>query len=525
MSSSLGIYFGPHLICAVETKGNKIINILQNSRSVIVNSDAEAKVPDDLKMVAFFEEEFRKNKIEAKEVSIVLSGKDLIMRTFELPLLPKEEIARAVGFEAKKYIPFRIEELVSDFQLSLNKERRINDVLFAAIKTETLDSYLSIFGQMNMRVTSLEYAGFSILRLLKLAGVQDNATVGVVGVDMSGEDEINFLVLKDGFPLFSRDIILSGNAQESVAVSEKGPEAILEKLKSEIRISLDYYRRKFPSKDVTKVYLISGQGYSADLEAFIKEMGFLVTFVDVARHIGQSADFSLGLMKAYSLSLSKTVKTPLKLNLLAVKERLRPKKAEALATEHIAITEGLKVNPKAVAAGLLICVLALGYSFYRKLPLQEELNKIRQNRPQVASLSADAGYDELTKVNSEYEEKLKTLDSLIKQQLRLTESIDVIPKLILGDMWLTSFYFRNSLTEAQLILEGTVRSQESQKEFESVNSFVAKLRADSRFIKRFQNITVESLSRGQIGNTPVANFRISCTGQLTAMPTQRQPEE
>ena len=101
-NSSLGIYFGPKIINLVETSGKKILNNIQIQRSMFAPSDLEPQVSDEVKIVALFNEEFRKNKIEVKEANICLSGKDLIIRTFEIPQLPADELSNGVNFEVKK---------------------------------------------------------------------------------------------------------------------------------------------------------------------------------------------------------------------------------------------------------------------------------------------------------------------------------------------------------------------------------------------------------------------------------------
>ena len=114
--SSLGIYFGPKVISLVETKGRRLINDIQIPQTTIFEGELEEKVPAEVKLIgiiALFKEELRKNKIEAKEATLCLSGKDLVVRTFEIPMLPREELKSAINFEVKKYIPFRVEDLIS----------------------------------------------------------------------------------------------------------------------------------------------------------------------------------------------------------------------------------------------------------------------------------------------------------------------------------------------------------------------------------------------------------------------------
>jgi type IV pilus assembly protein PilM len=138
--NSLGIYFGPSSISIVESKGRLPVNNIHIPRSAISKGElSDDKVPDEIKMAPYLKEEFKKNKIENTDIRVSLSGRDLIIRNFAMPILPRQELSNAVNFEVKKYIPFKVEDLVSDFQLYTDKFGRKSYVLFVGIKKETLD--------------------------------------------------------------------------------------------------------------------------------------------------------------------------------------------------------------------------------------------------------------------------------------------------------------------------------------------------------------------------------------------------
>lgn len=134
---TLGIYFGPKTITIAETSG---MNLIKSVR--IPQPAAPASIPEEessvkartIQLVAIIKDELRKNKIEGKKANLCLSGRDLIIRTFEIPLLPSAELKNAVNFEAKKYIPFKGEDIASDFQIEYDRARKINQALFCGHK-------------------------------------------------------------------------------------------------------------------------------------------------------------------------------------------------------------------------------------------------------------------------------------------------------------------------------------------------------------------------------------------------------
>ncbi len=513
--SSLGIYFGPKLINIVETKGRKPVRDIEVPQTTISAGELEEKVPADVKtieIIALFKDELRRNKIDAREATICLSGKDLIIRTFEIPQMPREELQGAVNFEVKKYIPFKIEELISTFQVVFLKASRTNFVLFIGIKKDIFEKYVSILNQLNIKISAIEYSGFSILRCLKLAGISENGVVAILGADLDKQDEANFVVSENGFPLFSRDITLSGGPEELAKMEEAGPQpTALEKLKREIRVSLDYYQRKFPTKNIKKMVIISNLDCRSDLETFMTEAGLSVHFFDVARYIDRAMVYSLSFIKGYSASLFKTIKSNLKVDLLAAREKARALKERTLSGEGASLIKGLKLDFRMLAAGLLICIATAVFGIFRMVPLHNEINMIIAKRPQLTIVSPQAAYEELTQRESEYKRKLDVLDRLVKGQLYLTPQLNLIPRAIPDGVWLRNLnFFKREEGKNELVLEGMTYLGDSDKEFAAVNQFLSNLKKDPDFVKYFKEISIDFLDRRQSGKVTATNFSISC---------------
>jgi len=284
--SVVGIYFGPKIICIVETEGKIFRNSIQVPRQRISPAGIDEKIPEEIKIATILKDELAKKNINATEANIVLLGTEMIIRTFYMPVIPQNELDNAVRFEAKKYIPFKLEELVSDFQVRFDKTSRKNFILFVGIKKEILDKYLNILEQLKIKARSVEYSGFSIFRLLKLAKVKEKSTSAIINIDLAEEDEVNFIILEKGLPLFSRDIILTTESPLSPGGTAKIDfAAILEKLKVELRISLDFYLRKFPTKNIKNVIFIAPEDLRLDLETFVKERGLGAKFINVKNPI------------------------------------------------------------------------------------------------------------------------------------------------------------------------------------------------------------------------------------------------
>jgi Tfp pilus assembly PilM family ATPase len=216
-------------------------------------------------------------------------------------------------------------------------------VLFAGLRKEALAKYVSAMRQLGLVISSIEYSAFSVLRLAKLAGVGGKGIVGFVSVGLpEEEDEINFTVLENDFPLFSRDMSLGGTSAEQGQSQEEG--MFLEKMKTELRVSLDFYNRKFAGKNITKIFFISSSELRYDLESFIKEMGVTAQFIDAVKYIGSPVPFTLSLVKSYGCSLSGAVKLGLNLDLLTARaEQVKPKQPE-VAFDAISFFGNIRID-------------------------------------------------------------------------------------------------------------------------------------------------------------------------------------
>jgi hypothetical protein len=511
--SSLGVYFGPKVISIVESSGKKLLTNAQLFQSTVSTGELGEKVPTELKtieIVALFKDEMRRNKITAKEATLCLSGKDLIIRNFDIPVLPREEIQGAINSEAKKYIPFKVEELFTDFQLEFDKINRKNLVLFMGIKKETLERYLSIANELNIKISSVEYSSFSLIRALGLAGVGSKGIVGMVCADLKEEDEVNFLVLEDGFPVFSRDISLASGPGDFDKSSEGELGASLEKLKTEIRVSLDYYHRRFPAKNIQKLFIISNPEHRSELESSAMESGLSVQFVELAKYVGKPVLFSSSFTKGYTASLSKAIKSNIKLNILAARSRIKAGKVAGPKLNIASLGKGLKINPLMVVLGIAICVGIFFFGQSQTKPLKEELAQVIGSQVKIPSVNPEASYQDLLVTESNYKAKLISLDSAVKSQLYLTRPLDIIPRVLPEGLWLTDFSFKKDKSYGELFLKGLGGLGDSDKELEAVNKFVASLKENSTFTNYFKVINVESIDRSQVGGVSMTTFAISC---------------
>ena len=506
--NSLGVYFGTNSIGLAEVNNKKLVNSVLIPQASMFSGDFEEKVPTDVKIIALIKDALRTNHINVDHGTICISGQDLIIRTFEIPRLPSNELQSAINFEAKKYIPFKLEDLVYNFQVEIDNKNKLNTILFVGIKKEILEKYISIARQLNIKINAIEYSAFSLLRFLRLCGAKDSGIIASLCFDLNNEDEINFMVSENGFPFFSRDIVLTSGLNDMEGAVDNDPMKKYDKLKNEIRVSQDYYRRKFPDKKIKTLYVLSGQDMREDLKNFFASSGIAAKFVDTAKTLGKGAAYSSILAKSFGAVLFKDLPLKIKINLFST----RIKADSAKGKEDVfAFMEGVKVDIKIVILGILICAATFGYGIYRMQPMREELNSIKENRPKSASVSGEEDSVILAARDKKLKKKLNNLDSLIKDQLYATYFLDIIPRALPEGAWLTKFTStRKEDGRPEVMIEGEAYLGDSDKEFEAVSSFLSNLKANQFFSKNFKEITITSVDRKTIEDKSVAVFSIAC---------------
>lgn len=508
----LGIYFSPSVINIVEVKGKKILNNIQIPAASYANIGIDDKIPEELKIVALFKDELRKNKVTSKEAVICLSANDLIVRTFEVPVLPSNEIDSAVTFEAKKYLPFKIEDLFFSFQYFFDKPTHKNLVLFMGIKKDILEKYISILRQLNIKITAVEYSAFSLLRFIGLSGVREKGVIGVISIDSKSELSADFTVAENGFPFFTRDIKL-------FTVSQDNPEAketagmLAEKLKTEIRISLDYYNRKFPNRKIERLVLINNPDFAGIVEIFAKELAVVFQYIDPSKL--SSRQDTCSSLKAYSAALAGVVKTLVKVNIISSWERSKQLREISQSPSELVslLFADFKLNPKIIAIALSIAACGFLLGLLQKLPLHKELNDIIISRPSIPNVNTQASYEELVQIQNQEEENIGVMDTLLKKQLYLTPQLSAIPALIPENAWLERVGFVKDNQKSSFIIEGRIYAEDGRKAMEQVNSMLIDFKNNPSLSKAFKDIIIESVDTENFRGKTLVSFIISGKSQ------------
>lgn len=496
MKRVVGIYFAPDKINLVESIGRKVIKAISVSPSQ-ENINLESKdVDEQIRVVAFLQKAFRDNKIEAKEAIVGIALKDLIVRFFELPIMPRKEFVNALLFEVKRYLPFKIEELVFDFQTRINREKKRSEVLFVATKKENIDRYLAILKEVGLKVVAVEPAILSASRIFNLHKIIDiKASTAIVELN----EEKGLMVIDRGFICFAHELKATLDIKDQEADSEA---IVLLKLANDIRLTLDYYRRQSIGRHVDNLFIVSDKDLPSGIAELDKELDVRIKTFKIQDIAGSIYISDLGLAIAFSLSQKDQIPAYFKINLLTS----RPVSQIAAARKPMEIKP---VTQSQLAGYIVVGLLLIGLAYFAKVPeqnrLKDALNLAISRQPKISDKLNKMGLDELKTTQAKLKGRVLDLNKLFKNRLYLTPRLDILARILPDGMWLRQL----TVNSSGVRMEGSVYLSDDTQEINLVNNFVSVLKKEAKFLVNLKSVNF-STERATKDKFKLRNFTIEC---------------
>lgn len=522
-NKKIGIYFGSENLSLVEVVGAQVKCAVRlplppdmgaSGKAAAVGEATSIAVPSDVKLVALIAEALRDNRIEAKKTILGLSSRDQFIRGFQMLLLSKQEMDAGVLFEIKKYISSKTEDLAFDYQRRSIKKSSKMDILFVAANRNSLEASRAILNQAGLEVASVEPAALALLRILSF-NKQFDPKLSFALVAIEGADA-ELTIVNNGFPCFSRDINLlpSSGTLESVEAEEK--RTMVGRLTSEIRVSLDFFRRQFSGSPIGKILFLSKNTPMQEelILGLSEDLGLPVERVELEKNKETGTLQDLDALKAYALALKDTVKINLSVD-LAKKRALRPAVIIEEAPKELKPFI-LNFAILKLPVGIILALLALAYCW----PLGE-LNKVNTKLVQLrkdaetALLSNLRGFslEALESEKQNYIKKVNIIEKLVSSRVKLTPSWNVVPQALEKGVWLENLRISISEGRQSLSIQGAVYLGDEGAEFEAAHAFHQKLLHNPDFMRGLKKLELTSINKGQVRvgneNYAVTHFDIS----------------
>ena len=234
---------------------------------------------NDNDFAALLKDILRASNVTTREGIFSVPASSSFITPISLPFFSEKEIENTIPFEARKFIPIPISEVVLNWEiLETNQEHDRIEVLLTAVPREVVDKFKRVASLAGIHLASLEVETFSVARalvgrdptttaILDLGQhtsniiIADRAKVDLSHTITRGSGEIS-RALERGLGVSSeraegvkRDVGLSEKIEEREIVSAITP--LLHVLFSEVERVISLYNRKSP-RHIQKLNITGG---------------------------------------------------------------------------------------------------------------------------------------------------------------------------------------------------------------------------------------------------------------------------
>ena len=236
--------------------------------------------------------------LRRRDVAVGLASQRVTVRELELPEMPEDELGDAVRLQAQDQLPMPVDEALLDYlvieRITAESERRNVRVLLVAAEREMVERLLAAVTAAKLRPVLVDLDAFALLRSLGAPNGSPGRTELILDI---GATVTKIAVHRDGNPLFVRMVRLGGDAatrriQQALELSwEEAEKAKLgasgamaagvdldpddervealrdgvQRVVTEIRKSLDFFRSQHDDMDVDRIVLSGGASLAPGL--------------------------------------------------------------------------------------------------------------------------------------------------------------------------------------------------------------------------------------------------------------------
>jgi len=158
------------------------------------------------------------------QIYLGLQGISIFSRYIEIPQISTKELEVALPIEAKRFIPFPLEEINLTYRIfpTLSRDPRKMGVTFTGIPKNLLLRIEKFFQDFNIKIKTFETPGFALARAFKMAGnYRRGETVFLINI---GTKYTNLIICRDGGVYFSRDMKMGGREITKALIGAGSPD-------------------------------------------------------------------------------------------------------------------------------------------------------------------------------------------------------------------------------------------------------------------------------------------------------------
>ena len=389
-----------------------------------------------------------KHKGPFSVLSMAIAGRETVLRNFLMPALGKKDLESAVEIEAKKLLPFPIEDCSYDFRpISEVKSgtRRLFNISLLAATRRLIKEKLEPFGQFRQNVEHIYHAPDVVGRLLPyIEGFEDFAGYTTLNIGQH-QSEIAFY---RGSSLEFYTVVTTGASMLGANRDQINYAFLAESLANEIQTAIDFYTGRFSRTVSNRIFVYGDLAYSDEVIKNLKSSS------------GYTFErFPIDKLTFISKAKLKEFESNIRVCLAAFAAASCPAgMADVLPHEDKKVHSAHRLNNYARAALLTLFAILIGsWGLLDKAVAikQEELTALNTQIDDFTNSEAFKSYNLLKRqiaIDKTYLKSAKETPTFLS--LNLKELSNITPK----EIRLINLQFRPNDPEANYVLEGNVKS-------------------------------------------------------------------
>jgi len=505
MAEGIGIYLGTRSIDLVHVAGTFRAPRLVAAAHIPLDQP----LTDDPAAITALAEPLqrlaRQEHSPIADAHIGIPADTALIRYFQMPTVPPQDRVNAARFEAKKYHPFKLQELNADAHIViLHNDPTVMRVMFYAVKKDLVTQYLHTLQVADIQPRSIETSLTSLMRATRRTHQLPAQQAAVlISVD---HDTANVAIVQQDLVYLARNVTLLPGAMEGAAAGPDGPVArksgdVYDALVNDTVVSVDYYRRRFPNEPpVTKVF-VNGESVS---DAWLQELSAAVELPVERLDAGRDLTSPQRLMgnAAVALGLALRGLEPGRHGVNLLPQELQPKPREFLKTLAL----------EAAVAGIMLLAI---YQFNVQ-PLHRLEGQVaalqHPSVPNTLGLSAQ----ELTpdRLQQRYQD-LTSESSLVRSATMDEAPVSIVlsrlAALTPDSVWLRRFTYHGADTprdRQDLTIDGSAYHPNTATTLEAINTYAAALNREELLRRLFGGISLTAVQRSAGHARDVTDFHL-----------------
>jgi type IV pilus assembly protein PilM len=255
----------------------------------------DGAIMDAISVAGAIEKIFGEQRIKTKNVATAVSGHSVIVKRITLPFMSEEELYDRIQTEASQHVPFDISDVNLDYNVLEQGTEAQMDVLLVAVKKEKILNHTNVLSQAGKIPTIVDIDAFALQNCFE-ANYEPGPeqTVALLNI---GASVMNINIVRNGVPLFTRDVSVGGNqytdalqkeldlsyddaeglkqGRTVAGVTEEHRTAVLNSVSDilllETQKTFDFFRATATGEAIQRIYVAGGSARIPGLLELLKE--------------------------------------------------------------------------------------------------------------------------------------------------------------------------------------------------------------------------------------------------------------